>query len=150
MQLPRSSHAGRLSVGSGIVTDSSSEGEYQECLLKARFTNQTPNQFALLESLLVEDQECQLLDLHMQRLADSAQYFDFAFPKDVIEEAFHAHASLLEGTHKLRLLIDIEGAYSISSDFITDSTIKSGVGKSGSPKVKLITSFPAWRFSRAI
>ncbi|WP_255835613.1 aminodeoxychorismate synthase component I [Kordiimonas sp. SCSIO 12603] len=112
----------RLSVGSGIVADSNPEGEYQECLLKARFTERTVNEFALIETLLVEEQECKNLDLHMKRIKNSADYFNFAFPKSEIENALKGHASLLNTKHKLRLLLNKAGAFSISSNKLSEPT----------------------------
>ncbi|HXV74496.1 MAG TPA: aminodeoxychorismate synthase component I, partial [Sphingomonadales bacterium] len=43
---------GRFGTGSGIVADSTLPGEYEECLLKARFLSETRQPFALIETLL--------------------------------------------------------------------------------------------------
>ncbi|MCK0069116.1 aminodeoxychorismate synthase component I [Kordiimonas laminariae] len=117
---------GRLSVGSGIVADSNPKGEYQECLLKARFTERTVNEFALIESLLVEENECKNLDLHMKRMKSSADYFNFTFPKSEIENALRDHASILSKKHKLRLLLNKTGTYSITSDQLSEPIQRHG------------------------
>lgn len=70
---------GRFGVGSGIVADSTLRGEYEECLLKARFLNSRPHRFALLETLLWDpDSGFVRLDLHLRRILASARYFGFA------------------------------------------------------------------------
>ena len=61
-------------IGSGIVWDSSAEGEYAECLLKASVLGTRPPRFELLETLLWTPGEGYiLLDRHMQRLQASAE-----------------------------------------------------------------------------
>ncbi len=68
-------------VGSGIVWDSGSLSEYEECLLKARVvTAQPPPECALLETLLWEPGRGYfLLDEHLQRMAGSAALLGFVF-----------------------------------------------------------------------
>jgi para-aminobenzoate synthetase/4-amino-4-deoxychorismate lyase len=63
-------------IGSGIVWDSSADGEYAECLLKASVLGARPPAFELLETLLWSPGEgYALLDRHLQRLQASAEYF---------------------------------------------------------------------------
>ena len=67
-------------TGSGIIWDSDSAEEYQECLLKARVLNAVPRAFELLESLLwTPGGGCFLLERHLVRLRDSAEYFVYPF-----------------------------------------------------------------------
>lgn len=66
-------------IGGGIVWDSNPDSEYQEALSKAAIlTKQTP-EFELLETMRWEDGEIYLLELHLNRLSNSADYFDFPF-----------------------------------------------------------------------
>ena len=70
--------AGLLGVGGGIVWDSTAEDEYAECKLKAGVLRQKRPFFSLLESLLWEPKDGYLLlDHHLDRLRDSAQYFGY-------------------------------------------------------------------------
>jgi para-aminobenzoate synthetase/4-amino-4-deoxychorismate lyase len=62
-------------VGGGITIGSTAEGEYEECLVKAKFLNATPREFDLFESLLLEDGEYFLLERHVERLKSSADFF---------------------------------------------------------------------------
>ncbi|MCS7207973.1 MAG: aminodeoxychorismate synthase component I [Fimbriimonadales bacterium] len=69
-------------VGSGVVWDSETQAEYQECLTKAQIVLSPRPEFALLETLLWRP--CRgyfLLERHLRRLQRSADYF--GFPLDV-------------------------------------------------------------------
>ncbi len=66
-------------VGGGIVWDSEAEDEYAECCTKAEILTRSRPHFDLLESLLWEPEIGYfLLDLHLQRLQQSADYFGFS------------------------------------------------------------------------
>ncbi len=66
-------------VGGGITWDSTASDEYAEVLIKARFLNEAPNDFRLLETLRLDAGEYWLLERHLQRLGNSAEYFGFPF-----------------------------------------------------------------------
>ena len=70
-------------VGGGIVWDSDSAAEQAECRAKARILSAPPRPpFELLETLLWTPADgIRLLELHLARLQESADYFDF--PCDV-------------------------------------------------------------------
>lgn len=67
-------------VGGGIVWDSTSADEYSEALLKARILTDPPQkEFSLFETLLWTPEEGYfLLERHIARMMDSADYFGFA------------------------------------------------------------------------
>ncbi len=75
----------RMGVGGGIVADSDAASEYRECQLKASFLTRTHVDFQLIETMLFDGTAMPLLPLHLDRLAASAQYFDFAFDRAAIE-----------------------------------------------------------------
>ncbi len=109
---------GRLSVGSGVVADSCPKGEYQECLLKAQFTERNTPDFDLIESLLFKNGHYQNLDAHLSRLEESATYFGFPFSRKNITEQLEYHQSdlLSDTTYKIRLLYNKYGASTVTSD----------------------------------
>jgi para-aminobenzoate synthetase/4-amino-4-deoxychorismate lyase len=76
--IDREAQTAEYGVGGGIVWDSTSTDEYAEALLKARvLTDETP-QFSLLETMLWTPHEGFFLrEKHVERLLDSAAYFDF-------------------------------------------------------------------------
>ncbi|MGH9589507.1 MAG: aminodeoxychorismate synthase component I [Terracidiphilus sp.] len=115
---------GKLGVGSGIVIDSHAREEYSECLLKARFLKATeeewPEKFSLIESLLWRG-EYALMDLHLDRLEDSAAYFGFACQLQAVKEALIEHARGFADAlaRKIRLLMDGDGGVEISSEILS-------------------------------
>ncbi|MGA2808294.1 MAG: aminodeoxychorismate synthase component I [Terracidiphilus sp.] len=112
---------GVMGVGGGIVIDSDAAAEYRECLLKAEFLtlppDRFPERFSLVETLLWLD-GYPLLELHLDRLEDSADYFDFPCNQAKIKAALLAHAaeSADPGRRKVRLLLDSDGAFHIASE----------------------------------
>ena len=101
---------GRMGVGGGIVWDSAPQQEYEECELKAEFLSRREEEFSLIETLLW-DGGFPLLDLHMERLRESAAYFGFAFDAEEVRGALEAEACDLQsgGLYKFRLLLDRAG-----------------------------------------
>ena len=83
--------SGAMGVGSGIVIDSVPAEEYRECLLKAEFLTRHTEPFSLLESLLWQG-DYPLLELHLDRLEDSARYFAFPCDRAEVKAALLAHA----------------------------------------------------------
>jgi para-aminobenzoate synthetase/4-amino-4-deoxychorismate lyase len=118
---------GKLGVGSGIVIDSDAREEFAECLLKAQFLTATeeewPEEFSLIESLLWRQADgYPLMDLHLDRLADSAEYFGFACNRDVVKAALLEHGCAFRDkcARKVRLLLDARGEVQISSEVLSD------------------------------
>ena len=73
-------------LGSGIVIDSDAAEEYRECLLKAEFLTGAASAISKLGFTPINSADrndalgraiIRLLELHLDRLADSADYFGF-------------------------------------------------------------------------
>lgn len=113
-------------VGGGIVWDSVAESEYDECQVKARVLTvamrQAPltgrSDFQLLESFLWTPVEGYfLLDSHLQRLADSATYFDFHCDCVLVSGRLaELAAGLPANPHKVRLLVDVQGQITLQAE----------------------------------
>ncbi|MBI1317442.1 MAG: aminodeoxychorismate synthase component I [Candidatus Hydrogenedens sp.] len=89
-------------VGSGVTADSTPEGEWHECLLKAAAVGQASAPFDLLETLLLCDGEYARLERHLTRMAASADYFGIPF---CVQEARRLlHEAQAPGAWRLRLL----------------------------------------------
>jgi para-aminobenzoate synthetase/4-amino-4-deoxychorismate lyase len=90
--------SGAMGIGSGVVIDSDPSGEFRECLLKAEFltrsSNPRPDRFSLVETLLWNG-EFPLIELHLERLEDSASYFGFPCDRATAKAALLAHAASL-------------------------------------------------------
>ncbi|UFS72617.1 aminodeoxychorismate synthase component I [Geomonas sp. RF6] len=111
---------GELGIGSGITYDSREDEEHAECLGKARFAQSDVPDFSLIESLLL-DGEYFLLERHLARLARSAAFFSFPFDTEEARRALTAHASTLQGSHKVRLLLHRGGGLDCTSAPVADA-----------------------------
>jgi len=114
---------GTMGIGSGVVIDSDPAAEFEECRLKARFLTEPAPEFELIESLLWREGYPRL-DLHLERLADSAHYFGFVCDGVLARALLAEHAQgFAEGTAcKVRLLLDREGHIRISSEQLQAET----------------------------
>jgi para-aminobenzoate synthetase / 4-amino-4-deoxychorismate lyase len=119
---------GIFGAGSGVVIDSDPAGEFRECLLKASFLTGLAHRSTacgglqdklfLIETMLW-DGSYPFLELHLDRLTDSADYFGFACDRATIRTALEEHAQQFSdcSPHKVRLLlIDDEGNFGINSE----------------------------------
>jgi para-aminobenzoate synthetase/4-amino-4-deoxychorismate lyase len=97
-------------VGGGVTIDSTAEREYEECLVKSRFLHESPVEFQLFESILLEDGEYFLLSRHIERLRNSATYFGFSFPEPEINSVLDQIAARnASGAFKVRLVLWKDG-----------------------------------------
>jgi para-aminobenzoate synthetase/4-amino-4-deoxychorismate lyase len=115
---------GVMGTGSGIVIDSEAASEYRECLLKAEFltraSDRMPAEFSLVETMLW-DGGFPLMELHLDRLTDSAEYFGFPCERGQVRAALMAHAQAFSANAsspawKVRLLLDREGGLTIADE----------------------------------
>jgi para-aminobenzoate synthetase/4-amino-4-deoxychorismate lyase len=115
-------------VGGGIVWDSDAADEYRECEIKTRVLTGAPIEFELLEALLwtpVADgtpaEDYFLLDRHVARLADSADYFGFPFDRAaLIARLEKVRRSLPAVDHKVRVALARSGVLSITTAALSD------------------------------
>lgn len=100
-------------VGGGIVWDSQPVKEQQECVTKQKILHPRQRDFDLLETILWSPR-CGywLLDYHLQRLAQSAEYFGFRIDRQRIRaELDRIAADLPPCQHRVRLVVSRSGAY---------------------------------------
>jgi para-aminobenzoate synthetase/4-amino-4-deoxychorismate lyase len=97
-------------VGGGITWGSSPEGEYEECLVKARVLGMRRPKFELLETLLYEGGAYFLLERHLQRLAQSAEYWGYKCDADAVRAHLDDEANRMgDNSFRVRLLLKKEG-----------------------------------------
>jgi aminodeoxychorismate synthase, component I, bacterial clade len=108
---------GELGIGSGVVSDSDADLEYDECLLKARFVSDRTERFALIETLRWDRSGgYALLDRHLDRLATSAVWFGIAYDDEgVRQQLATATASFGEPAMRVRLLLDEDGEATLTA-----------------------------------
>ncbi len=119
---------GRMSVGSGVVADSNTENEYDECLLKARFAQQQAEDFSLIETMRLDQSgEYHMLAAHLGRLKASAAYFNFNVDEAGLRDALEDHAAAFEDKdlpRRVRVLSGPRGSVSITSTLLPASPAK--------------------------
>ena len=98
-------------VGGGIVWDSETDSELDECHVKARILIRSHPEFELLESFLwTPAGGYHFLQEHLERLTDSASYFTWQMDPKVIRGTLDEFAQNLRGCpHKIRLLLSRNG-----------------------------------------
>lgn len=113
----------RYPIGSGITWESSARDEYQECLDKARVLQYRRPDFSLLETMRAEGGGIPLLELHLNRMRNSAQFFGIPLNENKIREALLAVIASSMDAEKLRLLVSQAGDFTIERHPIPDSKV---------------------------
>lgn len=110
-------------VGSGIVWDSIDVMEYEECKIKAKVLTNTKVDFKLLETMLAtKSKGIFLLDYHLKRMRESAEFFNYPFNEKKIKEEL---AKILTGNSsdlKIRLLLAENGQIEIENSVYISPT----------------------------
>ncbi len=107
---------GEMGVGGGIVYDSLQDQEYKEAHLKAHFLTQKFPQFSLIESIRWEREKgFHLLDLHLNRLVDTARYFQISLDLENVKKRLTTlETKFRKERYKVRVLVDLEGEIKIN------------------------------------
>ena len=102
--------AATFGVGGGITWDSTTDGEYEECCLKAEFLTHPWAEFRLLETIALNDGEYALLDRHLSRARNSARYFGFRWNEaEVLQALDDVRKSHSLRRWRIRLIVDRDG-----------------------------------------
>ena len=101
---------GELGIGGGVVQDSVADGEYAECLLKARFFEAARKPLELVETLRFESGFVRL-ESHLARMKNSARVFGLAFDAAVAKAALDQAVTGRAGALRVRLTLDEAGAH---------------------------------------
>ncbi len=119
-----------LGVGSGITWSSKARDEWRETQLKSHFLKLRPTEFSLIETLLCRPDAAPSSDSesfsqrndrrylyygdHLKRLASSARYWGFPFPRLRIETALAEAAGEGSEPFVARLALDRTGAIQLT------------------------------------
>src|SRR5215831_4272075 len=108
---------GEMGIGSGVVSDSKADAEFEECLLKAQFLTKADAPFELIETIRWErGVGFHLLERHLVRLQSSATYFGYPFERGKVLAALSAEVEELDGdVHMVRLLLGEDGTINLTS-----------------------------------
>ncbi len=122
--------SGKMGVGGGIVIDSVAAEEFRECQLKAEFLTRPFEPFSLIETLLWQA-GYPLLELHLDRLEDSANYFDFPCARTEVKAALLDYAlTFADPTpRKVRLLLNHDGGLQLTHEILAGREPAAGPGR---------------------
>lgn len=111
VMIDKSSGEATYGVGGGITWDSKSSNEYEEVIAKANILKTKRPEFQILESLLLENGEYFLLEEHLRRMKNSAQYFQYPLSVDLLQIKLNKFKMAHEvGQYKVRCLLNQAGA----------------------------------------
>jgi para-aminobenzoate synthetase/4-amino-4-deoxychorismate lyase len=106
---------GEMGVGAGIVFDSDPRDEYAECQLKARFLTGLANDFDLFETMYATADGCRSRDLHLSRMARSAEYFGIPFSHEAARRLLDEKCAGLAGPTRMRLSLAQDGSFTVTT-----------------------------------
>ena len=119
VHIDRESGSAEYGTGGGIVWDSVAEREYDECLTKALVVTSAEPEFALLETLHWDpDGGFDLLDRHLERLLDSADYFGRPVDAEAVRRRLRTAVEGLTAPQRVRLLIDEDGSIEVETGLL--------------------------------
>ncbi len=103
-------------VGSGIVWDSTGDGEFSETILKSGFLNRQEESFSLIETLRLEEGSFVRLGYHVARLAASARYFNRQFDASQCIAKLQDFAAICgKSAYRIRMTLDSAGNLNIEA-----------------------------------
>lgn len=112
-----------LGVGSAVVADSEGLAEWRECQVKGDFVRSSAAaSFDLIETMRFSpDEGVPLLDLHLERVGESACSFGFEFDRHEVRNAIQALSFEAEAPAKMRLLVARSGRFSLEMGALPDA-----------------------------
>jgi len=99
-------------TGSGIVWDSESQKEWDECQNKSAILSASSQNFELFETMLWDSSKKIFLEkLHLDRLKDSAEFYNFKFHREKINDKLQDYLKNLESESEkiIRLFLAKDG-----------------------------------------
>lgn len=115
---------GSLGIGGAVVYDSVSEGEYAECLLKARYMDMAYKPLELIETLRYSPQEGFVRrPLHLARMGRSAAFFHIAFDEAAAAAAMDAAVQGGKGPLRVRLSLTEAGKYACTVEPLATNVV---------------------------
>lgn len=112
--MDRENESIEMGVGSGILYEADPVREYRECELKGKFLTEPPIEFQIFETMLWSAENgFERSDLHIERMLESATYFDFEVSREVLKQQLESMASGLQARrepHRIRILLHRNGS----------------------------------------
>lgn len=99
---------GEIGIGSGVVWDSNAEDEYNETLLKSNFLTKPEKYFEIFESILIENGKPFLLEEHLRRMNEAADYFLFNYDYENIKNRIMVEAGKLDSSKNYKMKVELD------------------------------------------
>jgi para-aminobenzoate synthetase / 4-amino-4-deoxychorismate lyase len=107
-------------VGGGIVWDSVAQGEYDECLTKARVLVHAPPDFAILETLRYDPEAgFAFREEHCARAEASARYWDYPFDAGQMRALLERQVTGCMVPQRVRWLLRADGSMQVETADLT-------------------------------
>lgn len=104
-----------MGIGSGIVADSDAASEWRECGEKMAFVSASGRPFHLIETMgFTPDEGLAHLQLHLERLEQSAAWHDFHFDRHEVRNLLQAAVGALRTPARVKLVLAAGGAAAVS------------------------------------
>ena len=97
-----------LGIGAGITIDSEASQEWEECQIKAAFLSKLPSEIGLFETILVHQGKAQKLQLHLERLSDSALALGIPHSMTEIAQVIESACENVSNDTDYRLRLDLD------------------------------------------
>ncbi len=125
IEFPDNTAAGQLGIGGGIIHESDAAEEWDECLLKAQFLTGINKDFSLIETCRYDCKANRIerLEQHLQRMARSAEFFQFKCNLKKIRQQIDHEISTYRftGDQKIRMTLNSGGVLDIRREPITNA-----------------------------
>ncbi|MHC1737939.1 MAG: chorismate-binding protein [Ignavibacteriaceae bacterium] len=112
--IDQENNKGEIGLGCGITWGSDPESEFKEVRLKGKFLTGKNPYFEIFETILVENKSPFLLDYHLKRLKNAADFFIFSFSiksvENRIRQFIKSHDQL---TYKLKVTLNKWGGITL-------------------------------------
>jgi para-aminobenzoate synthetase/4-amino-4-deoxychorismate lyase len=113
LMIDKKSNKGEIGLGSGIVWDSIADEEYEETKLKGKFLTEPNKPFEIFETMKIENGKIFLLDEHLDRMEQTANYFLFCYDgKKTKSFLIKITSRIGKDSYRLRLSLDKYGGLS--------------------------------------
>lgn len=114
LSIDKTDNTAEYGTGGGIVWDSEAGAEFAECEAKSLILTEPRPPFQLLETLLFEpDSGLFLLEEHLERLSEAANYFNFSCDRQRIRAALMRFKS--DVFTRLRLTVFRDGRFNLQA-----------------------------------
>lgn len=105
-----------MGVGSAVVADSAAMSEWRECLVKGNFLRLSASSADLIETMAFDPAHgIALLELHLERMKQSAAQLGFAFDRHALRNAIHVLCFDLDAPARVRLVVSRGGAHALDA-----------------------------------